>query len=734
MVFAVGRTRVVGSATVVWAVLLVASPARGQSDLTLTSGSQATAADESFGSVFVSGTSPAGVRSTLSVTGPITIGAGLVVSESGLIVASAAVDLGGSSGYVFDGGSLQLSSGTFSADSLYLTGTASLVQSGGAYAVHALSLSDGAGATVTAADRFLESGAAPPVVTLSSGATLTLATNLAGLAGGVDLQISGSAGGLVRTSESYALDSLSLASEAALAFRSGDSIATNVSLDGGSVLTLEANLAISGNLSLFGAGSVLSRASETISVDTLTLGSGAGFTLVAGDVFSNLNVGAGSTLTLSSTAALPVLAVQSLVLGGTIAGLDERPYSVGSLVLDATSLALRSGAIDDSVTGSVSLFNGATFTLGKDLVLTDPLSFLMIQGAASGLDRAGHGITVGRVELMDGASFTVESGDTVTDGLAVSGYGDPTTLTLGRSIVITGTNPARGIFLSGPAATIARSGPFSTITGSGATVAVTDGATFAIASGDWLPDAVVAVASGGVLSNSEAQSFSSIDVRDVGSRYQADAALAITSTSGSALFVGSGGVFAAAANVNVTDAIFDLGTLQLLSGTFTAESLAITGSGGFVRDPGAFYAVGDLALHSQATITFMGGDSIATLSLDGLSELTANSALAIDALSISGGAVLDLAGFNGGGLDGYVWGLRLPGDQQSALAAWVASGAILATESWEIVFDDSGPQTYTYAAVAVPEPGGLALAGVGLLVVAAWRRRWSKPAAGEGSR
>jgi hypothetical protein len=329
---------------------------------------------------------------------------------------------------------------------------------------------------------------------------------------------------------------------------------------------------------------------------------------------------------------------------------------------------------------------------------------------------------VGSVTVSNGASFTVEAGDTVTESLAVFGYGDATTLTLGRSVVLSGTG-YREVFLSGPAATVTRLDPSYTISGSGVNVQVTDAAVFEIAAGDSFPDATVSVSAGGQLSNSGSQSFATLAVQNAGSRYQASAPLAVTSTSGTALFVSDGAAFAVAANVSVTDAMFDHATLELLAGIFNSDALELSGSGSFSRDPGAAYVVGDLSLVSQATMTFTSVDSIATLALNGLSGLTAQSALALTSLTIDGGSVLTLNAFNGTGLDGFGWALRLPGDEQAALAAWFASGAISATGDWQIVFDDSGPQTFTYVAVAVPEPSTLALAACGLVL--AWSR-WRK--------
>ena len=494
---------------------LIPAVAWGQSDLIVTSGSQVTANAESFGSVSVSGTSPAGARSTLTVSGPVTVGSGLLVSERGLVVVQADVGLGSSSGFVYDGGTLNLVSGTFAAEGLYLSGTGSFTRTGGAYAVHSLGLTDGAAVTVAAGDQFLASGGLLPTVTLSSGATLTLQAALGGVGSEVDLAISGSASGLVRTSQSYALGSLTLSDGAALAFNSGDSIATNATVFGGSTLTLEANLALAGFLNVTDVGSSLSRTGATITVDTLSVQNGATFTLVAGDSFNSLNVGAGSTLTLSSTTALPVLEAQSLMLGGTISGLDVRPYDVGALTLDATALALRSGAIDDQVTDSVTLTNGATLVLDKHLVLTGAASYLYLEGAGSGITRAGSSVSVGTVALGNGASFTIEAGDTVTDGLSVQSFGDATTLTLDRSIVLTGTTADRGVYVFGAAASIVRANPAATITGSGAVVVVSDAAAFEIASGDSFPDAGVTVSGGGQLSNSGSQSFAIVDVLTV---------------------------------------------------------------------------------------------------------------------------------------------------------------------------------------------------------------------------
>jgi fibronectin-binding autotransporter adhesin len=721
--FAAARSGIVA---LVGLVTLVASAAHGQGDLTVTSGSQATAASESFGSVSVSGTSPLGVRSTLTVTGPISITSGLQVYENGLVTAQADVGLGTSDAYVYDGGTLDLVSGTFAANALYLTGTGSFGRTGGVYALNTLGLSGEAAATVAAGDQFVVAGGLGPTVLLASGATLTLGANLGGPGNEVDLSITGSTSGLARTSQTYALNALGLDDGATLTFGAGDSILSFAGVSGGATLTLTTNLSFAdpdGQLLLSGSGSTLARSSQTIDVGYLSVVVGANLALQAGDAFDGLSVGAGSTVTLPSTAVLPTLQVADLSLGGTIAGLDERPYDVARLTLEGTSLTLRSGTIDDAVSEGVSLNDGGTLSLQKNLVLAGPGSYLSINGTASGIDRGGNSVTVGGVGVSNGASFTVEAGDTVTESLGVFSYGDATTLTLGRSVVLSGTGVGRGVFLLGPGATIDRSDPSYTITGSGAAVEVSDSAAFEIRSGDSFPDAAVSVSAGGQLSNSGSQSVATLAVQNAGSRYQASAPLAVTSTSGSALSVSDAAAFAVASQVNVTDAVFASAVLELLSGTFTAGTLTMSGSGGFVRDPGAAYAVGALTLNSQASMTFKSVDSIESLVLDGLAGLTAQSALGLTSLSISGGSVLSLTAFNGAGLDGYAWALRLPGDEQSALAALFASGAITATGDWQIVYDDSGEQTFTYVTIAVPEPSTLVLAACGLALAGRLRRK-----------
>lgn len=723
--------RAVGSCSglvgIVGVVALFASVARGQSDLTVSSGSQATAASASFDSVTVSGTSALGVRSTLTVTGPITITSGLQVYDRGLVSMQADVGIGSADAYVYDGGTLNLVSGTFAANALYLSGTESFGRTGGVYQLHSLGVTGEAAATVAAGDQFVASGGLAPTVTLASGATLTLDADLGEVGNEVVLNITGSTSGLARTSQNYALNSLGLDDGAMLTFGAGDSILGYAGISGGATLTLNADFSFTnpgGQLTLWGGGSTLARSTQTIDVGYLSVDGGATLTLQAGDAFNGLSVGAGSFLTLPSTAALPVLQVADLSLGGTIVGLDELPYDIARITLQGTSLTLRSGTIDDAISMGVSLVDGATLALQKNLVLADPGSYVYVGGTSSGIDRGGHSVSVGSIGVSDGASFTIETADTVTNSLEVTGYGDATTLTLGRSVVLSGTGPDRGVFLFGPAATIDRLDASYTITGSGAAVEVSDSAAFEIVSGDAFPGATVSVSTGGQLSNSSSQSFSTLVVQNGGSRYEASTMLALTSTSGTALSVSDGGTFAAASNVTVTDAVFDSAVLELLSGTFSATSLTLSGSGSFSRDPGAAYVVGALTLNSQASMTFTSVDSMNSLVLGGLAGLTAQSALGLTSLSINGGSVLALTAFNGTGLDGYEWALRLPGDEQETMAALFASGAISATGDWQIFYDDSGAQTFTYVVVAVPEPSALALAAGGLtLACCRWRKR-----------
>lgn len=634
-------------------------------------------ASGTYSTLTVSGTGPGGTRSTLAIDEALTLDGDyqvLSVIEGGLVNLNAdvtSVTGAYSWGRVADGGTLNLVSGTLTIGELLLSGTGAVQRSGGAFATDYLTVGNGAVARFTAND-VIGRGGMPGSVSIDTGATLELGASLS-----------------------------------------------------------------AGYLTISGSGSTLARVtgSETLDMryEVLVTG-GANLQLVAGDAIRMLGVGWGES-TVTPAPGTSVFTTEGLYLGpgGTIAGLDAIPYAVQSLFVAGQRMVYRSGVVTDSISNSVVLDSG-TLTLQQDLTLSGSYSYLYISGTASALERNGNAVSTSSLTLDAAVGLTVGDGISVGRSITLRSYADgaPMDLTLANDLVLTASDgELPQISLSGSNSRLVRSSPGLTITATGATIQVSEGATLAMQAGDTFTNSYMSADSGAMVSSAGPLTLASVRVS--GTDYLTGAPATFTAHgplvvngSTTSLQVDFGGRFVADANVTVDTADVQTdGGLEILSGTFTAALLAVSGTvGGFSvdRSGGAAYAIGSLRLYWGATTDFEAAtDTLDALEISGgavFSTGTGGGALALDSLLIQQSigapqAQVRLGSLGGTGGPG-AWGLRTPDSQFDDLVAWVADGSILALSGTPLTVTRQDGFAYV---MTVPEPAALALLAGGIATV-----------------
>jgi hypothetical protein len=654
-------------------VLMACGVTRGQSsDLTVSSGSQVTLSSSgTYATLTITGTSPGGQRSTFNANAPLTLSGQYVrvldVNAGGILNVNADVtasDMIFADSSVSGGGRISLNSGTLAVGRLFLSGSNAFARTAGAFAVHDLILSSSASVAYTTADSFTTYAQYPallPSVSLQSGGQFALGRNLVG----VDLHLSGS---------NYAIQ----------------------------------------------------RNGHTLQLGMLSLFNNSNFTVADSDTFTGLSVNHRSTVTLPSLAALPVVNVEYLGIGGTIAGLASRPFQTQRLsVSGSQSVVLRAGAITDSVSDAVEISDSGTLSLQHDLVLGGSSTIVLaITGTGSSLNRNGFTVTTPKLTIQEGASVTLDEGFNVGKMIEISGASAPTTLSLARSIVLSGSTFDHGFTIAGSGAMITRNSG-ATITAVGGAINILD-ATANFASGDNFADSVVFVV-GGTASNVGAISVATLDIasspENVG-YYTANAPLTATqqiSVTNAEFHVGAN---VSADGVIVTAEADKTSVLNLLSGTLSANYLFISGTGSAVtRAPHARYDLNFLTILDQAAMAFSAGDSIDYLDLSA-GSLTATAPLAIVQLTVGDAWLLTLEDFSGAGPQGTQWGFRIDGDQRSVLENFIAEQRIVSTSPLETLYDPLGNKTYI---TSVPEPSSIALSLCGI-AACGWRMRQRRTA------
>lgn len=381
------------------AFALLAADSATAASITVTGGTTATIpgtyASGTWGSISISGTGPSGARSTLTIDNSTVLTAEpfLAVTDGGLLSMRADITstIGGvyayGSGTVSRGGTLDLVSGTLTAEYFTLSGSDAFRRSGGAYALGNLAITDGATASFQAGDVIGRQryGA----IWVTSGGTLALGTTLSST-NGVGLGLSGSSSRLVR---------------------------------------------------ITGA--------ETLRVSGVGLVHSAALDLIPGDAIPSMTVTGSSVLTLAPGATSLRLSNLSYGSGGRVAGLERIPYDIDSVeVFEGQRLEYRGGAIDDQIrtalyatdSGTVSLSRNLTFSSGT-IPGVPGLGYLAIAGAGSSLEQNGHTVAVREFRVLRNATHTADA-DVVATTAEIAG-GGRIELTAGR-FTVSGTATVSG--------------------------------------------------------------------------------------------------------------------------------------------------------------------------------------------------------------------------------------------------------------------------------------------------
>jgi len=470
---------------------------------------------------------------------------------------------------------------------------------------------------------------------------------------------------VTRSDGNYATGSLYLSYGAALTYGSGDSIADDVTLYDGASLTLAKDLSLAGGLTITGSGNSLVTAGHNYSVNTLTLHNNAALTYGSGDsITDSASLDGGSSLTLAKDLALTgglSIVGNSLVTAG-------HNYSASSLSL-VYDAALTYGT-GDSITDDVSLYYGASLTLAKDLTLAGGLS---LDGATTALVIAGHNYSASGLMLRDGSALTYGTGDSITSSAYIlSG----STLTLTQNLALTDS------ILLADGGSIARN--TETISASyfgvsNATLDLRAGDTFGAESTNF-------ISYGGVVNAAAGTAFDSVEVYGVNYFSSAPSTFNVN---GDVPLAGSAQAYAG-------------GIINLNAGTLSAGSLSFDGEGA-VTQAGGHYATDSLSLANGVALTFVAGDSVSSLSIDGVGSLLDELApLSLTALSLTSGGTLHLSAFTGTGAVAN-WGLKLAGDDRTFLENLIAAGLITDGMSPLLVIYDAGLNATFVTSTSVPE-------------------------------
>jgi len=609
---------------------------------------QSNSTSTTYNSLRVSGTSAGGSPSTYTADAPLSVSAGITVSDKGVFNANA--DVTDSETRVFNG-VLNLNSGTLAlSNSLQLNG-ATVNQAGGHYAATGLDL-------IASSLTFDAGDSVSSYLNLTNAAQLTLAQNLS------TYQLSLHSGAsILRTNQTMSLTEVAV-DNATLNLLAGDTLVVgrfyNTISHGGIV-----NTAAGAAGSSLGAGFDVRGVNPSNARSTLNVNGDATarYDMMASD--------AGIINLVSGT-----LSAQSIVLSGAGAlAQNGGHFAVTSGYLGISDGAAVTYGPGDSLTTEALIANGGSLTLGQDL----SVEHLTLRGASSSFTPAGHGFTAGSFRLQDHATATTVAGGTIAN-LSVS---EGSTYTLDRNLTL---SDRLGVSSAG---SIAR----TTQTISALAFDVNDASLTLIAGDSFTGSGSQSyLMNGGVVSTAAGTILGSVQVAGSNGA-NAPATLDIGGdTIAGQVLISSGGV------------------LQLRANTFTASGLSLQTLGNVARS-GGHYVVDTLSLQGGGTLDYGLGDSIGSLIIyDPGSLLEQLSPLSVTSLDVRGGGVLRLGSFTGSGAVSN-WGLQWAGDHTTYLQDLIASNLLTGGSiPLTVLFDAGSNATYvTGSPSAVPEidPAGI---------------------------
>ena len=387
---------------------------------------------------------------------------------------------------------------------------------------------------------------------------------------------------------------------------------SDVSLYSGAVLTLAKDLAISGRIAVDGAATTLDFADYNYAASSLTLSNSAALTYGTGDIITG-DVSISDGATL--TLAKDLAISDWLVVDGAATSFDSAGHHYAASFLTLSNGATLTFGSGDSITRDVSISSGATLTLTNDLAISGGL---VVDGAATSLVSAGSNYAASSLNLSNGAALTFGGGDSITSDVSIS---NGATLTLTKDLALSSK-----FFLSS-GGSIDRTS--ETISAAYFTV---DNATFDLLTGDtFAPDYSSSVVNGGVVNASAGSSLGYLQA--YGTNGNGDRAT--FNVNGDVTLAGAQAAYGGIINLN--------------SGTLSGALTLFFYGAGSVNQAGGHYATEILGLSDGATLTYGTGDSIARhVSLSNGAALTLAKDLAIYGDLAIGDATtsLDSAGYN----------------------------------------------------------------------------------------
>jgi autotransporter-associated beta strand protein len=477
-----------------------------------------------------------------------------------------------------------------------------------------------------------------------------------------------------------------------------------------------------------------------------------GFGIGGGSGYEGANKGmgvadvSGGTLSFTGTAGR-FMGVGSLNQAGARGILTVRDS--GSVIVTSPDFLI-TAATTASATGVVNLIggtlevnssnSGATFLQGLDN------AFVYSKGLT--VDTNGQSVTIGQALAAPVGYGILTSGSTLA--VASGGAGDV------APPLVTFAAPAGGGVAATGLATINANGTVTgiTITSAGSGYAANETVAVAFNDGDNTSDAAVTAASG--FSATAAQLNASGGLRKTGAGRltlsTANTYTGATTIAGGTLALGAGGSFANSASIIVGNAGSSGAVLDLAAktGGFNVGAAQTLGGGGAVQlaAAGTLNVLGTLSPgNSPGLLTFDAGTTLLSgttlMEISGLARATGPSDGPgfYDAINVVNSGVLTFGGqlqvtfdqlfadnsaFNlfstlsGGSLAGNFTGVSVTGSFYGGLT-WNQSGT-----KWTSTATTGGQSlefnAATGALVIVPEPGALALAGIGV-AAAAWAAR-----------
>lgn len=426
----------------------------------------------------------------------------------------------------------------------------------------------------------------------------------------------------------------------------------------------------------------------------------------------------GGELRIGSSGSITTPAGQYFYLAG--AGAFTRTaggsYSAGVLsIADGAAVDFVSG---DSVGGDVLIDTGSTLAIATPLVTSGTL-YLANGG---GVTRSSQTITVDSVTLTGASSFQSIAGDSIQS----ASVGGGSTFTMNAALELAGLTVSGDDGLGGPSAFIAAA-PLTI--SSGGNVQVSNGgflAASAAVTGDGVSSSLTVSGSGSTLSVfAPVSAFDSVAIDTGGFVELASGTIASGSLaiSGSLAFDRTSGTYetdslsladGAAVDYGASDTITTNAVVGSAATLELKRDLTLTGAL-TLADGGAIIRVLEsidtqtLTVTGLSTLALLPTDQVGQLSLSGGGGVSTVTQLELASLSITdAGSLLTLGAFDGVNGD-LRYALRVYGDVQTQLSAYLVGGEISlgpAPQTPGVVYDVGrfGNFTYVGYVVAVPEP------------------------------